>query len=176
MLRWAQVGPRCECGPHLRSGGSISPVPARYMYDETASDSAPREGLMISSHWQFPDQDPWGLVKGMRRSRSSPPAQPCMSRARIGPDHNDNDNIMRPTDATPQTACRRRDSFPNNLEWHLALTSRRLRHWPDLVVRPGGTTAKSGRTAVIKGFESDRHWTSRPVLTSVPLEPRSAST
>src|SRR5262249_46862758 len=39
-----------------------------YMYDVGAGDSnrVPREGMAISSHWQMPDQDPWGLVKGMR--------------------------------------------------------------------------------------------------------------
>ena len=49
---------------------------AGVMYDETTvidCNNTPREGAAISSHWEIPNEDKWGLVKGMRFGTATGP-------------------------------------------------------------------------------------------------------
>jgi hypothetical protein len=118
--------------------------PLGIMYDRLFADcnDVSREGSGISSHWEIPNEDKWGLVKGMRYGTATAPyfrtavhevAHAC------GLDHNKIDNgIMNITgdiagNAVPPI------QFPNNIQWSFAPDdSKRLRHFPDIFVRPGG--------------------------------------
>ncbi|MBI5328604.1 MAG: hypothetical protein HZB80_10015 [Deltaproteobacteria bacterium] len=113
------------------------------MYDAYAGDSnnIPREGCAISSHWVIPNADPWGLVKGMRFGTAAAPYfrtavhetghAMCLY-------HNTVDNGYMNT--TPDIAASApAGTFPNNIQWSYAADDqKRLRHMPDIYVRPGG--------------------------------------
>jgi hypothetical protein len=123
------------------------------MYDNGATDSnnVPREGVGISSHWVIPNADPpWGLVKGMRFGTADAPyfrtAVHEIGHA-MGLYHNTVDKgFMNTTDviASSGTAT---TPFPNNILWSFAPDDqKRLRHYPDVFVRPGGTAFGTAST------------------------------
>ena len=118
--------------------------PLGVMYDKVFTDcnNVPREGSAISSHWKIPNEDIWGLVKGMRYGTATGPyfrtavheiAHAC------GLEHNTIDNgIMNTTETIAGNAVPP-IQFPNNIQWSFAPDdSKRLRHFPDIFVRPGG--------------------------------------
>ena len=118
--------------------------PLGLMYDRLFADcnDVPREGAGISSHWEIPNEDTWGLVKGMRYGKATGPyfrtAVHEIGHA-CGLDHNNIDNgIMKTTEAIARNAVPP-IQFPNNIQWSFAPDdSKRLRHFPDIFVRPGG--------------------------------------
>jgi hypothetical protein len=121
------------------------------MYDAYGGDSnnVPREGAAESSHWQFtndpvfPENNPWGSCVGLRFGQSAP-AYFRTAVHEIGhaimqfhPNVAAGNHIMQ---VTPQIAENAVPpvQFPNNIEWAFsAEDQRRLRHLPDVVVRPG---------------------------------------
>jgi hypothetical protein len=113
------------------------------MYDAYASDSnnVPREGASLSSHWTIPDTSTWGLVRGLRFGAAASPyfrtAIHEIGHA-FGLYHNTVDlGFMNTTDviAGAGTAT---TPFPNNVQWSFAPDDlKRLRHYPDVFVRPG---------------------------------------
>jgi hypothetical protein len=114
------------------------------MYDNGGTDSnnVPREGVGISSHWVIPNADPWGLVKGIRFGTAKAPYFRTAVHE-IGHAmelyHNTIDlGFLNTTDviAAAGTAS---NPFPNNIKWNYAPNDQdRLRHFPDVAVRPGG--------------------------------------
>jgi len=114
------------------------------MYDAFGSDSnnIPREGAAISSHWVIPNSDPWGLVKGLRFGTATGPyfrtALHEIGHA-MGLYHNEVDNgIMNTTNMIAANAAPP-VQFPDNIQWsHAPDDQKRLRHFPDIWVRPGG--------------------------------------
>jgi hypothetical protein len=151
------------------------------MYDAYGSDSnnIPREGCGISSHWMIPNTSVWGQVKGLRFGTATAPyfrtAVHEIGHA-LGLYHNTADNgIMNTTDviaasATPTTP------FPTNIQWSFAPDDqKRLRHMPDVWIRPGGVPfGSSYNTAPISPDDMIQDATGlelevAPLLESVPI-------
>lgn len=117
------------------------------MYDSGATDSnrIPREGAAIAAHWKIPDEPVWGEAAGQRLDRSKAAyfrtAVHEIGHA-MGLEHNESDNgIMNATDViarnrTPTTP------FPRNIIWAFSAPEQKaLRHYPDILVRPGGAVS-----------------------------------
>jgi hypothetical protein len=152
------------------------------MYDVSATDSnnVPREGASLSSHWVIPNADPWGLVKGQRFGVATAPyfrtAIHEIGHA-MGLYHNTFDNgFMNTTDVIAASATAS-NPFPNNIVWAFAPDDRkRLRHYPDVFVRPGGTAFGTATSATPAISPTDREMEVEelelrvvPVLEALPL-------
>ena len=116
------------------------------MYDAYAGDSnnVPREGCALASHWTIPNSPEWGTVQGVRFGlATSPYFRTAVHETghAMGLYHNTADNgFMNTTDViasrslSPGSA-----SFPANVQWsYNSEDAKRLRHMPDIYVRPGG--------------------------------------
>ena len=147
------------------------------MYDDSVTDSnnLPREGLIVASHWPIPNKDEWGHVKGMRSGATVTYFRTAVHELghAMGLDHNVGDNgVMHPTDGIARNSLQTPATpFPNNMQWSYAPDDEhRLRHWPDLIVRPAGSKIFSGKTASISSFKSDQlRLEVAPLSSSVPL-------
>ncbi|KAJ9655413.1 hypothetical protein H2198_005717 [Neophaeococcomyces mojaviensis] len=114
------------------------------MYDSRATDSnrVPREGVGMSSHWIIDGPEPWGRVKGMQFSKAKNPyfrtAIHEIGHA-MGLYHNTATlGFMNTSDVIARSATAARP-FPDNIDWTYAEDDyKRLRHYPDVYVRPGG--------------------------------------
>jgi hypothetical protein len=129
---------------HILCVRQIDSTPRGIMYDNGATDSnnVPREGVGIATHWMIPNTADWGKVKGMRFGAATAPffrtALHEMGHA-MGLYHNTADTgIMNTTDVISASAMPP-VQFPDNIQWaHAPDDQKRLRHMPDLWVRPGG--------------------------------------
>jgi hypothetical protein len=114
------------------------------MYDRGNDDvnRVPREGLLISSHYVFASkEDRWGLLKGKRTGTTAAYFRTAVHEVghTMGLGHNNSGfAFMSPTGDIARNAPEGMP-FPTNIVWSFApLDEHRLRHWPDIVVRPGG--------------------------------------
>ena len=129
---------------HLICVRRIDSTERGIMYDNGGTDSnkIPREGAGIASHWRIPDQAQWGLVRGMRFGEATAPyyrtAVHELGHA-FGLYHNTADlGFMNTTDVIAASATPPQQ-FPQNIRWAWAADdAKRLRHMPDMWVRPGG--------------------------------------
>lgn len=117
------------------------------MYDAYGGDSnnVPREGCAISSHWTIPNTAEWGFVQGVRFGAATAPyfrTAVHETGHAMGLYHNTADNgFMNTTNVIASNSLSPGSpAFPNNVQWSFnAEDAKRLRHMPDIYVRPGGT-------------------------------------
>jgi hypothetical protein len=130
---------------HILAVRLLDSTPRGIMYDAFATDSnnVPREGAAIAANWTIPNTPDWGQAQGKRFGS----VKAAYFRAIVhecghamGLYHNTIDNgFMNTTDviASNGTAAQ---PFPTNIQWSFAADDqKRLRHMPDIYVRPGGT-------------------------------------
>jgi hypothetical protein len=137
---------------HVLAVKLIDSTPRGIMYDAGGTDSnaVPREGVGISSHWVIPDTPEWGLVRNMRFGTAKAPyfrtAVHELGHA-FGLFHNTVDlGFMNTTDVIAAAATAA-TPFPTNIKWNYAADDlKRLRHYPDVFVRPGGTAFGTAST------------------------------
>ncbi|MGF1467094.1 MAG: hypothetical protein ACFCGT_13285, partial [Sandaracinaceae bacterium] len=115
------------------------------MYDAYSGDSnnIPREGCAVASHWMIPDTAQWGRV---RRQRFGAAAAPYYRTAvheaghAMGLYHNTVNNGFMNTTGVIAASGTPATPFPDNVVWAFAPDDeKRLKHMPDVYVRPGGT-------------------------------------
>jgi hypothetical protein len=151
------------------------------MYDAYGGDSnnIPREGAGISSHWMIPNTATWGKVRGKRFGTAIAPYFRTgvheIGHA-MGLYHNAADNGFMHT--TPDIAANAMPpvQFPDNILWAFSPDDRkRLRHLPDIWVRPGGISFGAAySTAPISPTDSAQEaegltLTVTPLLEVVPI-------
>lgn len=146
MLKWRDSADLdSEWRYHILAVNLIDSTPRGIMYDADSTDSnnVPREGIGIATNWTIPNDASWGKVKGMRFGSAKAPyfrtALHEIGHA-MGLYHNTVDmGIMNTTDVIAASAGSAL-KFPDNIKWaHAADDQKRLRHMPDIFVRPGGT-------------------------------------
>ena len=148
-----------------------------FMFDSGTvdTDKLPREGLLIASHWPIPMASQWGMVQGKRTGETVTHFRTAVHELghAMGLDHNSADlGFMSPTDSVATASLSTPDKpFPTNISWRFARDDEhRLRHWPDLVVRPGGANVGFGDLGPAHALASDRlELEAKATLSSVPL-------
>ena len=167
---------------HLIAVRRLDSTSRGIMYDAFSTDSnnVPREGAAISSHWVIPNSSTWGLVRGQRFGAADAPyfrtAVHELGHA-MGLLHNTVDNGFMNTTGVIASSGTAATPFPNNVQWAFAPEdAKRLRHYPDVFVRPGGvsfggasTTAPPITPTDLEVELSELELRVSPLLEAVPL-------
>jgi predicted Zn-dependent protease len=168
---------------HIMAVKNLDATERGIMYDvgATDSDKISREGIGIATHWQIPTTPEWGLVQGKRSGE----AKDVLFRTAVheighalGLQHNFRDNGFMNATNTIAASATADLPFPTNIKWAFADSDkRRLRHFPDIYVRPGGTAfgASMNKLATTGTFDEAEkptegvELTIKPLLTEIPL-------
>jgi hypothetical protein len=165
---------------HVLAVHHIESTKRGIMYDWQATDSnhVPREGLGIASHWQVDDIPLWGDLRNTRWGASKAAYFRTVVHElghAFGLEHNGIDNgYMRPS---PDIAAQPGGPFPRQIKWAYADDDlKRLRHWSDMFIRPGGLQFTAGYTTTLPITPTDLNVEMpdlelkvKPLLTEVPL-------
>lgn len=166
---------------HLLHVQQLDSTSRGIMYDAYGGDSnnIPREGAGISSHWIFPEEERWGSLQGSRFGNAAGAyyrtAVHEIGHA-LGLHHNG--PSARIMNTTGVIASAGGGTFPNNIIYEFeADDAKKLRHWPDMRVRPGGIPfGQPYATTPLSPNDSERvdvsdHLTIavEPLLSVVPL-------
>jgi predicted Zn-dependent protease len=178
-----QVNLDAEWRFHIMAVKNLDATERGIMYDVGATDSnkISREGIGIATHWQIPTTPEWGLVQGKRSGES----KDVLFRTAVheighalGLQHNFRDNGFMNATNTIAASATADLPFPKNIKWAFAdADKRRLRHFPDIYVRPGGTAfgASMNKLATTGTFDEAEkptegvELTIKPLLTEIPL-------
>jgi hypothetical protein len=182
MLRWRdRSNLDIEWRYHILAVRFLDSTPRGIMYDAGATDSnkVAREGVGMSSHWV--PQTGFGLVNGKRWGGEKAPyfrtAVHEIGHA-FGLLHNfSNQYFMDTSDQIAAAGEPVPPKFPQNIKWNFAEDDlRRLRHYSDIFVRPGGVpfAAASETTPIISPMDMeieipDLNLEVEPLLPVVPL-------
>lgn len=142
----------------------LKSTPRGLMFDSRGADAnqLPREGAAIAAGWVFPDSAMWGKLRNQRFGDSKPAyfrtAVHEIAHA-MGLHHNASDTGFMNT--TPGIAGQAEPGeFPDNIKFRFAPDDeKRLRHLPDIWLRPGG-------------ISWGRHYHTAPVHFGGALPPR----
>lgn len=132
---------------HVFCVGQLEDQSRGYQFDARGTDGKQGyfESIVLAAHFKFPDDPEWGGVKDTLLQDTALYFRVAVHEVghAMKLEHNEsNCGFMATTDGILQEALRRSRSSPNILDcisWSFAPADlERLRHWPDIVVRPGG--------------------------------------
>lgn len=166
---------------HILSVKLIDSTPRGIMYDAygTDSNSVAREGLGIANNWIIPTTGipNWGEAGGKKFAD----AKAAFFRTAVhelghalGLYHNTVDNGFMNTSDSIAFNATPTNPFPRNIKWAFADDDlRRIRHYPDIVIRPGGVPFGSADPAdpLIATSDLEVSLEGQLELTVKPLEP-----
>jgi len=155
-------------------------------YDATDSNNTPREGICIATDWVPPTTGElnWGLAAGKRWGSEKAPffrtAVHEIGHA-FGLVHNDS-GYMNTSDTYADEGTIDKP-FPTNIDWFWKADDiKRLQHWPDVYVRPGGVPFGAANDTILHNSlvttdslqsssvsTSNLELVATPVLSEVPL-------
>lgn len=132
---------------HVFCVGKLEDQGRGYQFDTRGTDGTERffESIVLAARFEFPNETEWGDLQN--RSLEQTPFYFRVAVHEVGHamklEHNDDTcGFMATTDAIRQVAASRSQeilSIVQTAEWSFAPRDlERLRHWPDIVVRPGG--------------------------------------
>jgi hypothetical protein len=153
--------------------------PRGVMFDDIVTDSnhVPREGAAIAADWMVTDAPLWGHAAGLRFGTVTD----AYFRAAVheighamGLAHNLTDTGFMNTTETIAGRAQLPQQFPENIQWSFApIDAERLRHLPDMTVRPGGVPWRPLLDAVPISAGDDEpdgvELEVEPLLTAVPI-------
>ena len=151
------------------------------MFDASATDSneVPREGAAISSHWEIPNDPQWGSTAGQRFGAAADPyfrtAVHELGHA-LNLIHEESEGIgsttFMTTTPTIVAAGTPAQPFPTNITWDFHPTNKhRIKHWPDIYVRPGGMPFASAHTTTPLAVDEAAADSDDVVVEVLPVRP-----